>query len=133
MRVVVDTNVFLSGVFFAGHPYDILDAWRRGEVELVLSAEILAEYQSTAEKLALKYPDIDFATWIDLAAVKASMVQAPPLPEQVCTDADDDKFLACALASRTTIITTGDKALLRASGYQGIEILTPAAFVAKYL
>ena len=61
------------------------------------------------------------------------VVQAPALPEQVCTDPDDDKFLACAVASRTKIITSGDKALLKTSGYAGIEVLTPRAFVDKYL
>ena len=133
MKVVVDTNVFLSGVFFAGHPYAILDAWRRGAIDLVVSAAILAEYQATAARLALTHPDVDFAIWIELVALRASVVIAPELPEQVCTDRADDKFLACALASRTAVITTGDKALLRVSGYQRLEILTPAAFVAKYL
>jgi predicted nucleic acid-binding protein len=46
---------------------------------------------------------------------------------------DDDKFLACALASGTQVITSGDKALLKASGYCGIEILRPRQFVEKYL
>jgi putative PIN family toxin of toxin-antitoxin system len=133
MKVVVDTNVFLSGVFFAGHPYTILDAWRRGQIEIVLSAEILAEYQATAGRLSNSYPDVDFATWIELVALKASLVTAPALPNQVCTDPDDDKFLACALASGATVVTSGDKALLRVSGYRDIEVLSPAVFVAKYL
>ena len=74
MKVVVDTNVFLSGVFFAGHPYAILDAWRRGQIELILSADILAKYQATADRLSHSYPDVDFATWIELVALKASLV-----------------------------------------------------------
>jgi len=41
--------------------------------------------------------------------------------------------LAVAWARQTMIITTGDKALLKTSGYAGIEVLTPKAFVAKYL
>ena len=36
MKVVVDTNVFISGVFFTGPPHQILDAWRRGSVHIVV-------------------------------------------------------------------------------------------------
>jgi putative PIN family toxin of toxin-antitoxin system len=133
MKVVVDTNVFLSGVFFAGHPYAILNAWRHDRIELILSAEILAEYQETAERLSKTYPDIDFTTWIELVVLRASLVVAPALPNQVCTDPDDDKFLACALAGGATVVASGDRALLRVSGYLDIEVLSPAVFVAKYL
>ena len=44
MRFVLDTNVFVSGVFFGGHPYRILNAWRESRFTLVLSVEILDEY-----------------------------------------------------------------------------------------
>lgn len=61
------------------------------------------------------------------------VVEVPALPEQVCTDADDDKFLACAIGSATKLIVTGDKALLRTSGYQGVIVLKPRDFVDRYL
>ena len=43
MRLVLDRNVMISGVYFSGPPYDILDAWRRGRIEFVVSTEILDE------------------------------------------------------------------------------------------
>ena len=43
MRVILDTNVFVSGVFFRGPPYQILTAWRDGKIQLVVSPEILEE------------------------------------------------------------------------------------------
>ena len=133
MRLVVDTNVFISGVFFGGAPYEVLDAWRRGKIEFVLSPEILEEYRETGEELATGFPGVDLTPWLDLLAVKATIVDAASLAEPVCTDPDDDKFLACALASRTRLITSGDKALLRASGYQGITVLPPRKLVDEYL
>jgi predicted nucleic acid-binding protein len=57
------------------------------------------------------------------------VVTAPPLPEQVCEDPDDDKFLACALAGRNKVIVSGDKHMLDVSGYQKIEVLKPRKFV----
>jgi len=130
---VVDTNVFVSGVFFSGPPYRILDAWRHGKVELVLSVEILAEYRETGAELARQFSQADLQPWLELVALKATFVDSPPLLKQVCTDPDDDKFLACALAGRVKTITSGDKALLRASGYGGITVLKPRDFVDKYL
>ena len=52
MKVVLDTNVFLSGVFFGGLPYEILRAWRDRRLSLVFSPDILDEYRRTGEKLA---------------------------------------------------------------------------------
>jgi predicted nucleic acid-binding protein len=86
-----------------------------------------------AHDLAAHFAGINPKEALELVAIHAEAVDAPPLTESVCTDPDDDKFLACAITSRTLVITTGDKALLRTSGYAGIEVLTPRAFVAKYL
>lgn len=133
MRVIVDTNVFISAIFFSGTPYKILDAWRQGHVQLVLSPEILEEYRATGAELASKFPDVDMAPWFELVTTFGKLVQAPPLPEQVCTDPDDDKFLACAIASKTKIVTSGDKALLATSGFKGVSVLTPRQFVDQYL
>ena len=133
MRVIVDTNVFISGVFFSGPPHAILRAWRDKRLRLVVSPEILTEYQETGDELAVKFSDIDIDPWLELVAVTAKMVQAPPLPNQVCTDPDDDKFLACAIAGRTKYVTSGDKALRATSGYRGITVLTPRQFVDQHL
>jgi putative PIN family toxin of toxin-antitoxin system len=133
MKVILDTNVFVSGVFFSGAPHAILNAWRHGRLSLVISPAIMEEYRRVSHDLAAHFPGIDPTEALELVAIHAKAVDAPPLTEPVCTDPDDDKFLACAIASRTMVITTGDKALLRTSGYAGIEVLTPRAFVAKYL
>ena len=61
------------------------------------------------------------------------MTSAPALPCPVCNDADDDKFLACALAAGAGIVVSGDKHLLDANGYRGIEIIRPRPFVQRYL
>jgi len=60
-----------------------------------------------------------------LLAMNASIVDALPLSEPVCEDPCDDMFLAAAIASRTRLIVSGDKHLLRVSGWRGITVLTP--------
>lgn len=133
MRLVVDTNVFVSGVFFRGPPYEILDAWRRRKVELVASPEILDEYMRTGEELSREFGGVDLAPWLQLLNARATVIEAPPLERQVCSDPDDDKFLACALAGRVRLVTSGDKALLRVSGYSGVIVMTPRSFVDRHL
>ena len=133
MRVILDTNVFVSGVFFRGPPYQILTAWRDGKVQLVASPEILDEYQRVGEILGKQFPKVDLGPIIDLLAVEAKLVLPPPLPEPVCADPDDDKFLAAALASKTKFVISGDKHLLNVSDYRGLKIVRPRKFVDEYL
>ena len=133
MRIVLDTNVFVSGVFFTGPPYHILKAWREGKVNLLVSLEILEEYQRVGAELNAEFPDIDLSPVLELLAVKAEVWAAPTFSAPICRDPDDDKFLACAVESRATAIVSGDKDLLILSPFQNIPILTPRAFARDFL
>jgi uncharacterized protein len=133
VKVVLDTNVFVSGVFFSGPPYQILKAWRDGRIELAISPEIFDEYNRVGEILAEDHPSLDLKPVLDYILLNAEVYAAPSLPEAVCEDPDDDKFLACALASESIVVVSGDKHLLNVSGYRDIEVLKPRDFVNKYL
>jgi len=100
---------------------------------MIISLEILEEYQRVGEILAKEYPPVNLKPMLDLVLKEASLFAVPPLPASVCEDPEDDKFLACALASRSKIIVSGDKHLLKISGYQNIEVLKPRAFLEKNL
>lgn len=131
--MVLDTNVFISGVFFAGPPFGILEAWRNRRLQLAISQEILDEYQRVGEALAEQFPAIDLSPVLNLVILTAKLFPSKKLPEPVCQDPDDDKFLACALASKSTVIVSGDKHLLKVSGYCGVRVLSPREFVDTYL
>ncbi len=133
MKIILDTNVFISGIFFGGTPYQILDAWRNGRVDIILSEEIFAEYQRVANELSRQFKEVDISTFLDLITVNAIWVEAPKLPFNVAADPDDDKFLSCALASKTKIIVSGDKHLLAVSGYRRIEVVKPSLFIERHL
>lgn len=133
MKIVLDTNVFVSAIFFGGPPGEVLLAWDEGRIEVVLSPEILAEYQETGEELAAGHPGVDLQPILQTVAMRAEIVLPVPLGESVCVDPDDDKFLACAVACRAICIVSGDKHLLAVSGYRGIEVLRPREFVDRYL
>ena len=133
MKVFLDTNVFISSVFFSGLPYQILVAWRDGKLQLVISPEILEEYRRVGKILAEGHPIIELEPILEFVIHNAMIYSSPPLPGAVCEDPDDDKFLACALASGNTVIVSGDKHLLKVSGDRGIEVLKPRHFVDRYL
>jgi putative PIN family toxin of toxin-antitoxin system len=133
VKVVLDTNVLISGIYFGGIPGKILEAWGARRFQLLVSTEILQEYLNVVERLADQYAGVDYESVIGLIIQNAELVQPSDLPESVSTDPDDDKFLACALAGDSTTIVSGDSDLLNVSGYCGIRVLTPKAFVSEYL
>lgn len=133
MRIVLDTNVFISGIFFTGPPYQILKAWRDGKVQLLVSPSILDEYQRIAVELALQFHDVDLRPFWDLLTIQAEIVLAPTLPQVIHDEPSDDKFLEAAVAGNASYIISGDKHLLKLSEFQGIQILKPKDFVQRHL
>ena len=133
MKVVLDTNVFVSAVFFGGVPGRILTAWHNGEIHLRLSPEILEEYVEVLRRLEKQYHPIEAEPVIELLLANSEIIQVPPLQTPVSSDPDDYKFIACALASKFKILVSGDKHLLAVKGHQGLEILKPSEFVKEYL
>lgn len=129
MRLIIDTNVFVSGVFFGGVPGQILDLWKEGLVDVLMSEEILAEYVDVFRRLAKRYPGIDPDPIVGLLVKKAVFVQPARLPEQVCADPDDDKFVAAALGGQAGIVVSGDRHLLDISGRRGLVVMKPSAFL----
>lgn len=132
MKVILDTNVLMSGIFFKGVPGVIVDAVSTGCLEVVTSLAILKEYYEVARELSATYP-IEAIPIVEQIALRSEILDVPVWEERVCDDPDDDKFLACALAAGVRYIISGDKALLRVSGYQGVHILTPREFVQRFL
>jgi uncharacterized protein len=133
VKIVLDTNVLISGVFFGGVPRQILEAWRDGTVTLVFSPEILSEYQRVGERLGKQYEGVDLHPFLQLLGVQGHLQDAPNPDSPITEDPDDDKFFACAHASGAKVIVSGDAHLLAASGWKGIEVLVPARFYERFL
>lgn len=135
MRVVLDTNVVVSGVFFGGTPGKVLTAWAAGRFALVLSPAILDEYRRVGQDLGRRHPSLaaTFEPLLTLVALNATIVDAPALSDPVSADPDDDMFLEAALASHASIIVSGDRDLLDVSGWHDIVVLSPRQFLDQYL
>ena len=74
MKIILDTNVFISGIFFSGPPSQILKAWQSSRLQIVLSQEILNEYQRVAESLAANFPTIDILPIIELMTIHGKLI-----------------------------------------------------------
>ena len=133
MKIILDTNVLISGIFVSGPPYQILKAWKEGKIQIAVSKEILAEYHRVAEELSEKFPSVEISQILALFTIHAEMVNTQGLEVSVCEDPDDNMFISCALGSTSKIIVSGDKHLLKISGYQEIEVFKPRIFLDNYL
>jgi len=128
LRVVIDTNVLISGIFFTGPPYWILKEWREGAFRIVVSQEIMEEYERVAQEISSRFPSVDIGDVLELIALGAELVDTTSVDVKVCRDPADDKFIACAIAGGARVIVSGDKHLLEVSGYRGITVPRPRAF-----
>jgi putative PIN family toxin of toxin-antitoxin system len=134
VKAGLDTNVVLSGLFFGGLSGRVLDAWRDDRFTLVLSVPIMAEYREAAAEFEAAYGGSDFEAFAGLIVMHAEIVDAPEqLPERVCSDSDDDKFLACAMVAGVRIVVSGDRRLQAGSGWNGIDVVSPRHFLERYL
>jgi putative PIN family toxin of toxin-antitoxin system len=134
VRIVLDTNIYVSALLSAkGRPATIVRWWLEGAYDVLLSQPILDEIlRVTAyERIQKKYAQVrenrlEFAA---LIAEQALWVQPAMTIDAVKADESDNRYLECAAAGAAGYIVTGDDHLLALGEYEGIRILTPAAFV----
>ena len=125
MKVVIDTNVFVSSVF-GGLPRQVVELWFDGRLTLCLSEPIVTEYQRVLREIGAVSEAEERALIEAFASREGVLYTAdPPAVERVSSDPDDDKFLACALELEAECIASGDSDLLELESYMGIPIFTP--------
>lgn len=129
LRVVIDTNVFISS-FFGGIPRDIINLWKIGQITICLSQEIIEEYIEVLNRLGLKDKnEIKNLTKLFAEGYHSIFTAKTPNIEIVKDDPDDTKFIECAVALDSKIIISGDKHLKNIKKYIDIEIMSPKAFL----
>ena len=132
MRIVIDTNIIASAIFFGGRPRLLLEKLMMKELEAFISKDILEEYQRTIDRLRAKYPARKVSVPLTEIASACRMIE-PQTIVKVCRDPNDDMFIACALDSRSLYIVSGDDDLLSIRQYRDVEIVTVADFFDRIL
>lgn len=132
MKIVIDTNVVISGTFFKGYPRKVIESIDDNKFEVYATTEIVSEYKEIiSEMINRKQGNLDHNI-LDYFISKLNFVDKKS-NVKVCRDPDDDKFINCALDSKALFIVSGDKDLLTLEKYEDIEIITAAKFCEKYL
>lgn len=131
MRVVVDTNVFVSS-FFGGPPREVIEAWKRGEITLCVSRDLVDEYIEVLFRLGVQADLIH--ELLDLFASGYDLVfTASTSPLKVMKqDPDDNMLFECAVELEAKVIVTGDKAVRSVGRYMNVEVATPTEFLSRY-
>src|SRR5581483_3400476 len=128
MRVVFDTNVFISAFLIPGSQGEraFLLA-RRKRFSLYTSVAVLTE---TAQKLRTKFAqsDADIRAALKLIS-RVARVLKPPVHLHVLADEPDNRILECALAAQADLVVRGDRHLRQLKKFQGISIIRLADFL----
>ena len=110
MRAVIDTNVLIAAFLWRAAPHDLLAHVRAGSLGLVSSPALLAELAEVLGRAKfdsiLARSNTSRAQLLAEVRQLAEIIEAPPLPQPVCRDPDDDEVLALALAARSSPATT---------------------------
>jgi len=136
MRIILDNNVFISGIFWKGVPNDIIKLAEKGKLEVFTTNEILEELFGVLKREKFRFLFEEAKTNINEVFEKAlEMVKiCEPVKKIriIKKDPSDNKFLACAVSCRATFIISGDIHLLELREFQGISIISPREFLKKF-
>ena len=128
IKIVPDTDVYLSAIIFGGNPRRVLKSARDKLVYAYTSTSILLE---VAEKLNQKFHwEMDMVSKTIKVLSKITEVIIPTIElDIVKKDPDDNKIIECALESEANYIITGDKHLLDIKEFEGTKIITTGEFL----
>jgi hypothetical protein len=132
IRVVVDTNVFISS-FFGGNFRKVIKLWKSGGITLCLSKPIVDEYIEVLRRLELQ-DEKELEELLGLFANGFHLVYTAKTPELLVVeeDPDDDKFIECAVALKAKFVITGDSAVKKIQDYMNIKMVSPKEFLSSF-
>jgi len=127
---VIDTGVFIAGVYWRHEPHLCLKAWLQGIVLPVMSQEIFAEYELVLERVKREQDfKTDTKVWLDTLRESAFWVDPVSFEQKVCRDPKDDKFIEAALAAGARTVIARDQDLTVLDKPFGIAMQTPRVWL----
>jgi len=130
VRVVIDTNVFVSGLLKSDNPpSNVVDLFIEDKINLIISEEVFSEYIKVLLRPELKVKKDNIIRLISIFILKAEIIKVKTKLDIIERDPSDNKFLECALDGKVDYIITGDKHLLELKKYKKIKIVDPKTFI----
>ena len=128
MRVVLDTNIFISAVL-GGKVGVIIDEWKAGKFKLIVTDSIAREYLEVINRPKFKIPQAEIIAASDYLLQLAEFVTSEEEIHVIVADPTDDKFLEAAVAGKVDFIVSGDSHLLDLKSFREIPIITARDFI----
>lgn len=131
MRAVLDTNLLVSYLLTQGSTMSrIIDHWELGRFVTIVSPAMLDELKEVVNRPRLRpFMSADPQVLIDVIEQDAEFIPGDLKLTGICRDPKDDIFIACAVEGHADVLVSGDADLLTVGTYQGVQMITPAAFL----
>jgi len=135
-KIIIDTNVWISAIFWGGKPRKIIKLWvndiKTGQenIKIYLTNSILKEIIQKIKKIAkeIKLDKRKIVKWVHLIEKRTIFVN-PVKKVNICRDKKDNKFLEAVLEAQADYLITGDKDLLTLEKFKKTQIIKPAQFL----
>ena len=129
MKIVIDTNIFVSSFFWKGNPRKVIDRVVNGFDELFITDVILNEIKSVMSKEKFNLEKQEVNDYIKIIEHFSHKIFLDNEIENISRDPDDNKILKCGLGGKVDYIISGDNDLLVLKEYKGIRIITPKEYL----
>lgn len=128
-KVVLDTNVTISALFWEGNPRKIYDLVHQGKLIMLLSDDMEREFIRVLgyEKFGLSPQEV--MPFLKNLRTHARHVETKSKTSVVIADPTDNIFLECAIDGGANFIISGDRHLLDIKAYKGIKIVKAGEFL----
>ncbi|MEK6834931.1 MAG: putative toxin-antitoxin system toxin component, PIN family [Nanoarchaeota archaeon] len=133
IKVVLDTNILVSGTFWTGNSFKIMELIDKREITSILSEDIVKEYHKTinSDEIIDKIKDknLIISNVSRKVVLNSIIIQPKEKLDVIKNDPDDNKILECAYAGKAGYIVTKDNHLLKLKEFKNIKIVTPEEFL----
>ena len=129
MRVILDTNIFISALL-GGSLAVIVDEWKAGKFKLVLTDAIAREYLEVINRPKFKIPPGEIVAVSDYLLQLGEFVTLQEEIHVIVADPTDNKFLEAAVAGKVDFIVSGDHHLLGLRSFREIPVIPAREFIA---
>ena len=133
MKVALDTNILVSGTFWTGDSFRILDMIDKGKLKHVSSKELINEYYKviSSDEIIDKIKDkkLIMLKVVQKVISNSKIVEPSVKLNIIKEDPDDNKVLECAKEGKADYIITNDSHLIKLKEFEGIKIVTPLQFL----
>lgn len=124
-KVVLDTNVWISAIFWGGVPNQVFNLFTDGRIKIYFSNSTWAEWQTSVGRISLKLRQEKEFFRLSQLVKKNSRFSSPKIKIGLCRDPKDNQFLELGIDAQVDFLVSGDQDLLSLKKVKGLKIVTP--------